>query len=620
MKRYFPLMGILLLCLFGCSEDPLQQNDPATLDTQGLFGAPLGDDVVLQNMYESEASLLANNTLVQIVTVLDGTSRVTLNARFRGVRDFGFGFPIYECELTDVAADARGGIAGGMSGSPVGPPGRVMGALAYGVDFSKSPHRFWVTAIDAMESAKDRQTLGDLLAEQHAPAAPAAGVSSVYTPVKIPFMVTGIQPNRFKEIESFLKRARLDFIEVVAGVGGAPQAAPAVTSPLAAGDMIGVAMATGDIFNAIGYGTVTQVYDDNTFVAMGHPLLGTGKVALPVYRAVVNGLVPSFEVTNKSVMAYGKPIGTITKDLIPGIVGKLGTLPAMIPVNIAYQLEGGDVIEKYHEVAHGQELVIALVAPMTLAAIRQETSPGTIDAKVLFHFEETETVWTDTFRYASADPVDTTMAHMILSVSAFSDMLGNAAEKATLQKVDITFKDTPQIRLAEVNDVRVPEKITPGENATFTVVLLPHWSAALDGRTIEKEVTLEIPQDAPEGEAYLTITSAYTDGPPNPFFNALDLDFFDFDFDAEETPEPAAPQSLEQLIQQRMAEQITDPGLINIVLSFEQDDFGFDNWDAPWEPDPGAVLPPPDPIEREISVDTFIVTGEKVITLNIILE
>ena len=619
MKRFFPLIGILIICLFGCSEDPLQQDDPTTLDTQGFYGAPLGDDVVLQNMYESEVKMLADNTPVQIVTVLDGTSRVTLNARFRGVRDFGYGFPLYECELTDVAADARGGIAGGMSGSPVGPPGRVMGALAYGTSFSKAPHRFWVTAIDAMESAKDRQTLGDLLAEQHAPAAPSGGINSVYTPVKIPFMITGVQPNQFNKIESFLNRAHLDFIDVIAGVDGAPQAAPPATSPLAAGDMIGIAPVTGDIVNAFGFGTVTQVYDDGTFVAMGHPLLGTGKVALPVYRAVVNGLVPSFETTNKSVAAYGDPIGTMTKDLTPGIVGELGTPPAMIPVSITYQLDGSDGIKKSHEVAYGQEIYIAVIAPMTLSAIRQEKSPGTIDGTVMFHFEETETVYTDRFRYASVDPVDATMLHMFLSINAFSDMLENAAEKATLQKVDITFKDTPQIRLAEVHDVVIPEKINPGESATFTIVLLPHWSAALDGRTIEKEVTFEIPQDAPDGEAYLTVTSQYIDGPPDAFTNEFDFDF-DLDFDAEEEPEPSAPESLEQLIQQRMADQITDTGLINVVLSFEKDDFGFDSWDDPWEPNAEAVLPPPDPIEREISVDNFIVTGEKEITINITVE
>ena len=87
--------------------------------------------------------------------------------------------------------------------------------------------------------------------------------------------------------------------------------------------MIGAAIATGDIANAIGLGTVTQVYD-NKFVAFGHPMFGDGKSALPVYRAVVNGIVPNLMISYKSASAYGNPIGTVTKDLTPAIVGELG--------------------------------------------------------------------------------------------------------------------------------------------------------------------------------------------------------------------------------------------------------------------------------------------------------
>ena len=96
------------------------------------------------------------------------------------------------------------------------------------------------------------------------------------------------------------------------------------TTRLAAGDMIGVAVSTGDVVNSIGFGTVTQVYDDGTFVAFGHPMILSGKSALPVYRAVTNGIVANLQIPYKSSSAYGNPIGTITKDLRPAVVGELG--------------------------------------------------------------------------------------------------------------------------------------------------------------------------------------------------------------------------------------------------------------------------------------------------------
>ena len=170
MKKFFVLAGIAIaiLCHLSCSpdEERAQLENPVVGDlTTGFSAAPLLGDVVLENMYEDEARKLTDKTPVQIVTVLEGTNRVVLNARFRGVRDLGFGFPLYECELMDESAEALGGIAQGMSGSPVGPPGRIMGALAYGaISSRRAPTRFWVTAIDAMEdSTLDHQTFGELL-------------------------------------------------------------------------------------------------------------------------------------------------------------------------------------------------------------------------------------------------------------------------------------------------------------------------------------------------------------------------------------------------------------------------------------------------------------------------
>ena len=115
MKQFFMLAGIAIMLLgqLGCSsdEEQTQVENPAAIDEASAFsGAPLLGDVVLENMYEDEARQLTDKTPVQIVTVLEGTNRVTLEAQFRGVRDFGFGFALYEFELTDEIGEAMGGL------------------------------------------------------------------------------------------------------------------------------------------------------------------------------------------------------------------------------------------------------------------------------------------------------------------------------------------------------------------------------------------------------------------------------------------------------------------------------------------------------------------------------
>ena len=565
MRNFVVLVSIAILVLsqFGCSSDEEQTEveNPAVIDEASAFsGAPLLGDVVLENMYEDEARQLTDKTPVQLVTVLEGTNRVTLEARFRGVRDFGFGFPLYEFELTDEIAEAIGGISKGMSGSPVGPPGRIMGALAYGDNFDIVPYRFWATSIDAMENAIDHQTFGEMLEAARVAAAPG-GIQAAYTPVKTPLMISGIQSHRLEQLSAHLEGSRFNFLQLIADIGDAPAAPPRSTTRLAAGDMIGVAVSTGDVVNSIGFGTVTQVYDDGTFVAFGHPMVGTGKSALPVYRAVTNGVVTNLLASYKSASAYGNPIGTITKDLTPGIVGELGTVPSMIPVKVAYQAGNGPVVEKKHKVAYGQEAFLPIIVTVTMDSIRQEMSSATIDGTVTLKFKETETVYTESFRSASSDPFSDVLRNVERLVYSFTDTLSNNAGQATLTDVSISIHDKPQIMLADIHKVIVPEEgITPGEDLTVSVVLLPHWSASGAERTIQREVTLEVPEDFPAGDALLTVASADAFGTPEPFF---DPDFFDFGGPDEE-PKPL-PENLDELIK-RMEEAQIDPSEITITL------------------------------------------------------
>ena len=683
MRNFFAIAGIALVmfCQLSCSpdEEQTQIENPITGEViTGFNNAPLLGDVVLENMYEDEARKLTDKTPVQIVTVLEGTSRVVLNARFRGVRDFGFGFPLYECELIDEAAEAMGGIAQGMSGSPVGPPGRIIGALAYGDAFPRAPTRFWVTSIEAMEAAIDHQTFGEVLDVAPVPAAPAAGINAAYVPVKTPVMITGIQAHRIQELSSHLADSRHNFVELFADIGNAPAAPPAGGSRnLAPGDMIGAAAVTGDIINIIGFGTVTQVYDDK-FVAFGHPFFYDGQSALPVYKAVVNGIVPNLQISYKSASAYGNPIGTITKDLTPAIVGELGLPPSMIPVKVSYHpANSTTAIEKHHEVAYGQEPYISLIAAITLDALRMEISNSTIEGTVTLQFEETDTVYTEPFRSTSPVAFIDVLVKVDQIVRSFADTLSNNAGKATLKAVSISITDKPQIAKAEIAEVIAPEEIMPGESVTVSISLVPHWSTAGVERTIQREVTLDVPEDFPAGEANINVSGSALDffgdfgaiGPPPG--EIIDFGFGGFG-NEEEKP---VPQNLDELIKQMEEAQI-DPGLITVTLSpsglggfpglppgipegllppegflppedgeMPEDGEEGDNGDGEMPEDgeedgegdgeipPDFQLPegfppldglpfpedlePPEPVEVELVIDGFIVTGSRNATVTI---
>ena len=610
MKHLLVLMStaVMVFCYFGCSsdEEPAEMQSPilseetaATSETENVemqTVLPLADNAVLANMYTTEVEKLADKTPLEIVTVLQDVQRVSIPARFRGVRDFGLGFPVYECELMSEDVERMGGIAAGMSGSPVGPSGRVMGALAYGDNFSTSPTRFWVTAIDAMETARTHQTFGDALAEHLAGAPPLGLETATYAPVKTPLIVSGVKPARLEHLAAALKSARFDAIQLIGTVGGAP-AAPAADRDLMAGDMIGVAISTGDVINAIGFGTVTQVYDDNTFVAFGHPFstFGAGKTALPVYRAVVNGLVPNLQSTYKSAAVTGDPIGTIRKDLIPGVVGEIGVIPEMIPVSIEYHRDK-HVERKNHQVAYGEETFIPLLVALTFDAIRLETSPSTIDVTLQLSFKETNETYSETFLATAEDTFFHIWDQTERILSAFTDTFTNTVAPATLTDVDLTITESPEIRIATLHEVSAPDPLVRGETATITVVLLPHWSAVDNGeRRIEKQVRLTIPSDFEDDFAWINIVAKDPDD--------LLFGFDSFDFDSEDDDDQPRPETLDELITQMTDQQPDAPGRIHIILS--------EDIISPW-----AFIDDDDP-QAEIVLEGFVVTGSEQVFVSI---
>ena len=136
-----------------------------------------------------------------------------------------------------------------------------------------------------------------------------------------------------------------------------------------------------------------------------------------------------------------------------------------------------------------------------------ERNTATVEGTVTLHFHETETVYTEKFRAASSNPFFDVFIGTGSIIDSFTDTLTNSAGKATLKEVSISIVDKPQIAKAEIDEIIVPAEVMPGESLTMSIVLLPHWSTAGAERTIQRDVTLDIPADFPIGEATLTVST-----------------------------------------------------------------------------------------------------------------
>ena len=270
-----------------------------------------------------------------------------------------------------------------------------------------------------------------------------------------------------------------------------------------------------------------------------------------------------------------------------------------------------------------------MVAVGTMAAVRMEESQATIEGAVTLEFKETDMIYTESFRSASAEAAAGVWINIGRIVRAFSDTLTNSAGKATLAAVSISITDKPQISRAEVVEVLAPETVVPGESATVSIVLLPHWTTAGAERTIQRDVMLEIPADFPVGEARISVAAEGSSSSDFPGEGFGDMEFpgpmpGGGGDDAADKP---VPQNLDELIEQMIAGQM-DPGLITVTLSPSGggDDFGafpMEGNGPPQAMDPFADdgeggdedMGPPPTVNAELVIDGFIVTGNRSVTV-----
>ena len=280
-------------------------------------------------------------------------------------------------EVKDEYVRAHGGIAAGMSGSPVYIDGKLIGAIGYGWTFADS-NLGMVTPIEEMVQAmewkdeipdfkippvplekplsadvKPKPAAKDKTAQKaKADKKPeAAGEPKLPAEGKLerkmmPLMVDGISERMSKRLEKQFG------VEVVPfgtkAEAGSPVNLGWKPEPGAA---IGAALAWGD-FSAGGIGTLTALSKDGRFIAFAHPMFNRGAVSYAMTEAGIVKIIPSL--TSSFKLGYIDSIaGVITQDRPQAIGGRLGRLAAAYSytVNFKDADTGRSVTKRFQTVA-----------------------------------------------------------------------------------------------------------------------------------------------------------------------------------------------------------------------------------------------------------------------------
>ena len=420
-------------------------------------------------------------------TVVQGTEIQTFPVEILGVmKNSGPSGDLILAKFSGPLIEQTGGIAQGMSGSPVYIDGKLLGAVAYGWSFTNSRIGM-ITPINDMLKLWNVPTKEEIR--------PFNARESSLIPIATPLMMSGFDTTSAEWMKS--KLPDYNFMPV----DTASASTDDVAMPLEPGSSVAAAFVNGDMkMGAIG--TVTYV-DNDHIVAFGHPFLKKGSINYFMHNAyiftVVNNLSSSFKLGS-----IGAEVGKITQDRGAGISGQYNYLAPGIPVTINVRDTDTDTaMTKRVKIIEDNELTPVLAATTVYNTVNKtidRTGGGTATLSY-------------TIRSSNGRDKDITRHNMYYSEENINeksiDELYNVLdilkhnEFIDYPVLDITMNvDITQARKSAsiVDATAAPVVVSPGDNVYFKVKLHPYR-----GVDEVKTMSFTVPKDQPLGDMVLEV-------------------------------------------------------------------------------------------------------------------
>ena len=413
-------------------------------------------------------------------TVISGDTIEEFNVEILGVSGTqATGYNIFARLYGDLI-DKTGGVAQGMSGSPVYVDGRLVGAVAFGKTFN-DPHYCFLTPIGRMLPLLDEQR----------------SVPADWLPKGTALMAGGFTEYGLE----YLQEKIAPFGLTAVGAGGTAQESKKVLEP---GSSVGAALMQGDM--SLGaLGTVTWTDDKGNVLAFGHSFMQRGESSFFMTKAWVLGVIPNLQ-SGYKVGNIGEPVGSITQDRSTGIGGSLGALPKTIPLFVtANDSDRAQTSNVRVRLVEDEQLVPSIVDAVVVNTVSKTVDrAGGGTAKLRFHVTGVDSkkniieIQRENMFYAN----EALLKNLNQELSeAMTILMQNKFEPVQLYGIDVEAEVSSQVQVAEVFGVRAPAAaVKPGAKVPITVTLKPYR-----GEEFTETVYFTVPKDHPGGKLALNV-------------------------------------------------------------------------------------------------------------------
>ena len=423
------------------------------------------------------------------------------------VDDFLAPMPVYMVEASDPVLIQLGGIAQGMSGSPIFTEQGTWGAIAYGFSAQDNPpYYFFATPIEWVIG-----TRGTVPAAKPTATWEGNGITSLETPL-LSTGLNGVHP---------LPEGRSSILSktVAAGLTQERQASFEAGRPLTVGLLLGE-LTLGAM------GTISYV-DGNRVYGFGHPMNSSGPVELPIIEAKVLGEISNLSAPFKFATLNPTVRGTLTEDRLPAVRGVLDQEPELVPIKSVYTFPSGSELELTHRMAVGispyTSLDLVANAFFYPLANRVDNDPEhSIRVTTDISFAGSDSTLTRSRLYSSpGGRLFASIFNAYGDVSfALSELMTRYDYAVYVREAEVHVEMIPETRFATLTKVTADTVVSLGSTLNIT-------SSLRVGRTKDREVelALSVPDTLFPGFYQLEVGSAailgddaLLFGPPPSFF------------------------------------------------------------------------------------------------------
>ena len=392
--------------------------------------------------------------------------------------------------------ERSGGIAQGMSGSPVYIDGKLVGAIGYGWSFTDHKTgmvtpiadmlKLWELPQGRPEAVSMNPPPPDDLRTEEPPEE---------QPLATPLLVAGFGDQALALLKEKLRPYKL----IPYAVGG--EAEGIAAGALEPGSPVGVQLVRGDI--SVGaLGTVTYV-ENGRILAFGHPFLKRGPANYFMTSAQVlttmSGLENSFKVG-----LTGEPLGVIDQDRGAGVSGRIGVYPQVIPVTVTVSDQNLRQIKEMNaQMVNDEELSPILGIAAIFNAIEKTCDRvGSGSARVKWEITSPdisgESLKRENMFYSTVNMGEMAVAEVFEGMAVLAS---NPFKPVEITGLNVNVEIDGARRTASIQEAKpAVTKAKAGDRIPITVKLKP-----FRGDEVTRQIFFVVPKEQPAGPMTLTV-------------------------------------------------------------------------------------------------------------------